>query len=57
GNPMVAGFQDDLDPDDAELEPRASVATKDLDINLSSDEEGPNPSVTQDEDLDPEPHL
>ncbi|RXN22189.1 rab 6 isoform X1 [Labeo rohita] len=57
GNPMVAGFQDDLDPDDAELKPRASVATKDLDIILSSDEEGPNPSVTQDEDLNPEPHL
>ncbi|KAK2911268.1 hypothetical protein Q8A67_003401 [Cirrhinus molitorella] len=57
GNPMVAGFQDDLDPDDAELEPRASVATKDLNITLSSDEEGPNPSVAQDEDLEPEPHL
>ncbi|XP_016137322.1 rab-like protein 6 isoform X5 [Sinocyclocheilus grahami] len=57
GNPMVAGFQDDLDPDDAELEPRASIPTKDLDITLSSDEEGPNPSVAQDEDLNPEPHL
>ncbi|XP_016420933.1 rab-like protein 6 isoform X6 [Sinocyclocheilus rhinocerous] len=57
GNPMVAGFQDDLDPDDAELKPRASIPTKDLDITLSSDEEGPNPSVAQDEDLNPEPHL
>ncbi|XP_016321632.1 rab-like protein 6 isoform X6 [Sinocyclocheilus anshuiensis] len=57
GNPMIAGFQDDLDPDDAELEPRASIPTKDLDITLSSDEEGPNPSVAQDEDLNPEPHL
>ncbi|KAL7839953.1 hypothetical protein SRHO_G00266110 [Serrasalmus rhombeus] len=41
GNPMVAGFQDDLDPDDAELrqqEPRASVLSKNLDITLSSDE-------------------
>ncbi|XP_058633546.1 rab-like protein 6 isoform X2 [Onychostoma macrolepis] len=57
GNPMVAEFQDDLDPDDAELEPRASIPTKDLDITLSSDEEGPNPSVAQDEDLNPEPHL
>ncbi|XP_065106384.1 rab-like protein 6 isoform X1 [Paramisgurnus dabryanus] len=54
GNPMVAGFQDDLDPDDAELEPRASK--RDLDITLSSDEEGPKPTVTQDEDLDFEPH-
>ncbi|XP_055055149.2 rab-like protein 6 isoform X3 [Misgurnus anguillicaudatus] len=56
GNPMVAGFQDDLDPDDAELEPRASVTKRDLDITLSSDEEGPKPTVTQDEDLDFEPH-
>uniref|UniRef100_A0A8C2F0H6 RAB, member RAS oncogene family-like 6b n=1 Tax=Cyprinus carpio TaxID=7962 RepID=A0A8C2F0H6_CYPCA len=47
GNPMVAGFQDDLDPDDAELEPRASIPTKDLDITFSSDEEGPKPSVAQ----------
>lgn len=54
GNPMVAGFQDDLDPDDAELEPRASK--RDLDITISSDEEGPKPTVTQDEDLDFEPH-
>ncbi|XP_059406850.1 rab-like protein 6 isoform X1 [Carassius carassius] len=57
GNPMVAGFQDDLDPDDAELEPRASIPTKHLDLTLSSDEEGPKPSVTQDEDLNPGPHL
>ncbi len=54
---MVAGFQDDLDPDDAELEPRASIPTEDLNITLSSDDEGPNPSVAQDEDLNPEPHL
>uniref|UniRef100_A0A671PLA5 Rab-like protein 6 n=1 Tax=Sinocyclocheilus anshuiensis TaxID=1608454 RepID=A0A671PLA5_9TELE len=57
GNPMVAGFQDDLDPDDAELEPRTSIPTKDLEIILSSDEEGPNPSVAQDEDLNPGPHI
>ncbi|XP_052448953.1 rab-like protein 6 isoform X2 [Carassius gibelio] len=57
GNPMVAGFQDDLDPDDAELEPRASIPTKDLDITLSSDEESPNPSVPQDEALNLEPQL
>lgn len=54
---MVAGFQDDLDLDDAELEPRASIVSKGLDISLSSDEEGPKPAVTQDEDLDSEPHL
>ncbi|XP_051964892.1 rab-like protein 6 isoform X3 [Xyrauchen texanus] len=46
-NPMVAVFQDDLVPDDAELEPRASVPCKDLDITLSSDEEGPNLAVAQ----------
>ncbi|XP_052413355.1 rab-like protein 6 isoform X2 [Carassius gibelio] len=57
GNPMVAGFQDDLDPDDAELEPRASIPTKDLDLTLSSDEDAPKPSVAQDEDLNPGPHL
>ncbi|XP_051551682.1 rab-like protein 6 isoform X2 [Myxocyprinus asiaticus] len=56
GNPMVAGFQDDLDPDDAILEPRASVPSKHLDITLSSDEEGPKLVVAQDEDLDLEPH-
>ncbi|XP_067295044.1 rab-like protein 6 isoform X2 [Pseudorasbora parva] len=56
-NPMVAEFQDDLDPDDTELKPRASVVSKGLDITLSSDEEDPKPVVTQDEELDPEPHL
>ncbi|XP_056313801.1 rab-like protein 6 isoform X2 [Danio aesculapii] len=57
GNPMVAGFQDDLDPDDAEIKPKASISSKGLDITLSSDEEGPRPSVAQDEDLDPQTHL
>ncbi|XP_051981624.1 rab-like protein 6 isoform X3 [Xyrauchen texanus] len=56
GNPMVAGFQDDLDPDDAILEPRASVPCKHLDITLSSDEEGPKLVGAQDEYLDIEPH-
>ncbi|XP_057175307.1 rab-like protein 6 isoform X2 [Triplophysa rosa] len=56
GNPMVAGFQDDLDPDDVEPEPKGSVTNTDLDITLSSDEEGPKPTVEQDEDLDLEPH-
>ncbi|XP_021332152.1 rab-like protein 6 isoform X1 [Danio rerio] len=57
GNPMVAGFQDDLDPDDAEIKPKAAISSKDLDITLSSDEEVPRPSVAQDEDLDPQTHL
>lgn len=57
GNPMVAGFQDDLDPDDAEIKPKAVISSKDLDITLSSDEEVPRPSVAQDEDLDPQTHL
>lgn len=57
GNPMVAGFQDDLDPDDAEIKPKASIQSKGLDITLSSDEEGPKPSVAQDENLDPQTHL
>ncbi|XP_043095002.1 LOW QUALITY PROTEIN: rab-like protein 6 [Puntigrus tetrazona] len=56
GNPMVAGFQDDLDPDEAELDPGVSVSAKELNVTLSSDEEGPNPSLAQDEDLKPEPH-
>ncbi|XP_036383040.1 rab-like protein 6 [Megalops cyprinoides] len=60
GNPMVAGFQDDLDPDDkepAKPPPKGAVPSKD--ITLSSDEgeggEGHRPSVTRDEDLDSEP--
>ncbi|XP_056602350.1 rab-like protein 6 isoform X2 [Triplophysa dalaica] len=56
GNPMVAGFQDDLDPDDVELEPTESVTNTGHYITLSSDEEGPKPTVEQDEDLDLEPH-
>uniref|UniRef100_A0A9R1SSI2 RAB, member RAS oncogene family-like 6b n=2 Tax=Cyprinus carpio TaxID=7962 RepID=A0A9R1SSI2_CYPCA len=57
GNPMVAGFQDDLDPDDAELEPRASIPTKDLDITFSSDEEGPKPSVDKPKPIHKEPLI
>ncbi|KAG9354576.1 hypothetical protein JZ751_001289 [Albula glossodonta] len=60
GNPMVAGFQDDLDPDDkqpARPPPKALVPSKD--ITLSSDEgEGQGestPPVTQDKDLDSGP--
>lgn len=53
---MVAGFQDDLDPDDAApiQQPRSSVPSKDLNITLSSDEEeiASKPVVAKDEDLD-----
>ncbi|XP_061117769.1 rab-like protein 6 isoform X1 [Conger conger] len=54
GNPMVAGFQDDLDPDDREPTqalPKGPVPSKD--ITLSSDEgEGePAPPTTQNKDL------
>lgn len=53
---MVAGFQDDLDPDDAVpmQQPRSSVPSKDLNITLSSDEEetAAKPVVSKDEDLD-----
>ncbi|XP_026866412.2 rab-like protein 6 isoform X1 [Electrophorus electricus] len=57
GNPMVAGFQDDLDPDDAEqsrLETRASDTGKHLDITLSSDEgeEMAPPPIAQDAPLE-----
>ncbi|XP_060738987.1 rab-like protein 6 isoform X2 [Tachysurus vachellii] len=56
GNPMVAGFQDDLDPDDAApmQQPTSSVPSKDLNITLSSDEEetAAKPVVFKDEDLD-----
>lgn len=54
---MVAGFQDDLDPDDAApmQQPRSSVPSKDLNITLSSEEEEvavKPPVVAKDEDLD-----
>ncbi|XP_027018632.1 rab-like protein 6 isoform X2 [Tachysurus fulvidraco] len=56
GNPMVAGFQDDLDPDDAApmQQPRSSVPSNDLNITLSSDDEetAAKPVVSKDEDLD-----
>lgn len=58
---MVAGFQDDLDPDDAApmQQPRSSVPSKDLNITLSSDEDegATKPAVAQDEDLDPQLEL
>ncbi|XP_072287282.1 rab-like protein 6 isoform X2 [Pyxicephalus adspersus] len=55
-NPMVAGFQDDLDPDDRVV-PKSTISViPSQNINLSSDEEGPNPSVklAGDEDIDSE---
>ncbi|KAM5145904.1 rab-like protein 6 isoform 2-T5 [Mantella aurantiaca] len=55
-NPMVAGFQDDLDPDDR-VAPKSTLSVlPSKNIALSSDEEGPIPSVkiAGDEDLDSE---
>lgn len=53
---MVAGFQDDLDPDDDApmQQPRSSVPSKDLNITLSSDEDenAAKQVVAKDEDLD-----
>ncbi|XP_076140964.1 rab-like protein 6 [Alosa pseudoharengus] len=41
GNPLVSGFQDDLDPDDrvAAAQPLPQVAAPSLDVTLTSDEE------------------
>ncbi|KAM7416888.1 hypothetical protein PAMA_018795 [Pampus argenteus] len=60
GNPMVSGFQDELDPDDTEpclTQPKTLPPSKD--ITLTSDEEEPPtaPTITQDQDLDSEPDL
>ncbi|CAH1785865.1 unnamed protein product [Owenia fusiformis] len=49
GNPMVAGFQDDLDSDD-ELNAESHVHIASNDVELSSDEEENVPSITQDAD-------
>ncbi|XP_030647263.1 rab-like protein 6 [Chanos chanos] len=57
GNPMVAGYQDDLDPDDTAPGAGPKPPNKALDIALSSDEEEEKetaPAVTQDEDPDVE---
>ncbi|KAM4663161.1 rab-like protein 6 isoform 2-T2 [Discoglossus pictus] len=56
-NPMVAGFQDDLDPDDrVQMKANTLTVIPSKNITLSSDEEGPAPTVlvTADEDLDSE---
>lgn len=55
-NPMVAGFQDDLDPDDRVAPTSTLPVIPSKTITLSSDEEGPISSVqmTGDEDIDSE---
>ncbi|CAK6959638.1 rab-like protein 6 [Scomber scombrus] len=61
GNPMVSGFQDELDPDDSEPSlPQPKTLPSNKDITLSSDEEEAvpaAPTITQDQDLDSEPDL
>uniref|UniRef100_A0A3Q2Q260 RAB, member RAS onco family like 6 n=1 Tax=Fundulus heteroclitus TaxID=8078 RepID=A0A3Q2Q260_FUNHE len=64
GNPMVSGFQDELDPDDTEPSlPQKKALPRCKDISLTSDEEEEEeveqlaPTVTQDQDLDSEPDL
>ncbi|XP_076586376.1 rab-like protein 6 isoform X1 [Chaetodon auriga] len=61
GNPMVSGFQDELDPDDTDPslpQPKSLPLSKD--ITLTSDEEEgvpAAPTITHDQDLDSEPEL
>lgn len=61
GNPMVSGFQDELDPDDTEPNlPQPKTLPLSKDITLTSDEEEAvpaAPTITQDQDLDGEPDL
>ncbi|XP_027134324.1 rab-like protein 6 isoform X1 [Larimichthys crocea] len=61
GNPMVSGFQDELDPDDTEPSlPQPKTLPLSKDITLTSDEEEgvlAAPKVTLDQDLDSEPEL
>lgn len=55
-NPMVAGFQDDLDPDDRVAPKPTLPVISSKNITLSSDEDGPIPSVqiAGDKDMDSE---
>ncbi|XP_029366454.1 rab-like protein 6 isoform X2 [Echeneis naucrates] len=61
GNPMVSGFQDELDPDDTEpshAQPKTLPSSKD--ITLTSDEEEsvtPAHTITQEQDLESESEL
>ncbi|XP_041644319.1 rab-like protein 6 isoform X2 [Cheilinus undulatus] len=61
GNPMVSGFQDELDPDDTEPSlPQPKSLPPSKDITLTSDEEDgvtAAPAITQDQGLDSEPEL
>ncbi|GAA6226491.1 rab-like protein 6 isoform X3 [Lates japonicus] len=61
GNPMVSGFQDELDPVDTEPSlPQPKTLPPSKDITLTSDEEEGVPAVhtiTQDQDLDSGPEL
>ncbi|XP_028270145.1 rab-like protein 6 isoform X2 [Parambassis ranga] len=61
GNPMVSGFQDELDPDDTVPSlPQPKTLPSRKDITLTSDEEDGEtvaPKITQDQDLDSEPEL
>ncbi|XP_061529065.1 rab-like protein 6 isoform X2 [Phycodurus eques] len=59
GNPMVSGFQDELDLDDTEPNlPQPKMLPPRKDIPLTSDEEEQTlPSVKKDQDLDSEPEL
>ncbi|CAB1430812.1 unnamed protein product [Pleuronectes platessa] len=61
GNPMVSGFQDELDPDNTEPSlPQPKTLPPSKDITLTSDEEEGVPAaltITQDQDLDSEPEL
>ncbi|KAE8582116.1 hypothetical protein XENTR_v10019958 [Xenopus tropicalis] len=58
-NPMVAAFQDDLDPDDrVGVKPSAAPVVPSKHVTLSSDEEGPDPvRIAADEDIDSEPDI
>uniref|UniRef100_A0A8D0DHP7 RAB, member RAS onco family like 6 n=1 Tax=Sander lucioperca TaxID=283035 RepID=A0A8D0DHP7_SANLU len=61
GNPMVSGFQDELDPDDTEPglpQPRTLPLSKDITLTSDEDEVAQAaPVITQDQDLDSEHEL
>ncbi|XP_033475248.1 rab-like protein 6 isoform X2 [Epinephelus lanceolatus] len=61
GNPMVSGFQDELDPDDTEPslpQPKTLPLSKDITLTSDEDDEVPAvPTITQNLDLDSEPEL
>nr|XP_020454811.1 rab-like protein 6 isoform X1 [Monopterus albus]XP_020454812.1 rab-like protein 6 isoform X1 [Monopterus albus]XP_020454813.1 rab-like protein 6 isoform X1 [Monopterus albus] len=61
GNPMVSGFQDELDPDDNEPglpQPKTLPHNKDIALTSDEEEEVPAiPTIAQDQDFDSEPEL